>query len=130
MNLNYKLEKFRDYCGDWDYRNIDMTLPHLQSIEITNNDISIEVEMYSIVLEDYVSVDGGNFSNENLVDKFKNLDLNCREEVWEFMNDIENLIELKKMDKKLYLEEKKQLKQEKLQNVMAHLINNRKDNCR
>lgn len=130
IDLNDKLEMFRDFCGDWDYRNIDMTLPHLQSIDIVGDTISVEIEMYSTILDDYVSVDGGDFTDINLVNKFNNLNLDCREDVWEFMEDVENLVDWKKMEKELSLEVKKNLRLEKIQEMSANLITKRKDRCR
>lgn len=130
MNLNERLEIFKEYCGDWDYRNIDMTLPHIQSIDIVGNNITVEVEMFSTILDDYVSVDGGEFTDSNLVYKFNNLDLDCRNDVWEFMRDIENLVDWKKVDKELSLEIKEEKKIEKFQDINSDLRRRREERCR
>ena len=56
--------------------------------------------------------------------------MDCREDVWEFMEDIENLVDWKKMEKELSLEVKKNLRLEKIQEMSANLITKRKDRCR
>lgn len=108
---NNKLDKFSDLCGDWDYRrNIDMTHPHLQSISISRNTISIFCEKFSTDLDDYVSCDAGKISSKNLVTEFKILDLTNKENVVEFMRKIENHIDFDKVNDDLYNEEQNQLK--------------------
>ena len=59
MKLENKREIFADKCGDWDYRNIDMTEPHLQGIDIIQNTIIINCELYSPELDEYLSCEGG-----------------------------------------------------------------------
>lgn len=54
LNLRKKELKFSTLCGDWDYRNIDMTEPHLSEINIGSNKIIATYEKYSSALDDYV----------------------------------------------------------------------------
>ena len=74
-NMRKKLRAFEILCGDWDYRNIDMTEPHLQGIEITDNDILVNCELFSTKLDDYVLCPGGTISDKNIIKKFEDLDL-------------------------------------------------------
>lgn len=107
-NISKKLKAFEILCGDWDYRNIDMTEPHLQNIEIIDNDILISCELFSPEIDDYVSCDGGIISDKNIVNKFKDLDLMSREKVLSFISEIENHIYWDKITKSLYDEVEKE----------------------
>lgn len=91
-SINKKLKEFRNLCGDWDYRNIDMTEPHLQGIEITGNDILISCELFSPEVDDYVSCNGGTISDKNVIKKFEDLDLTNKEDVLDFISVINNYI--------------------------------------
>lgn len=110
-----KLNEFAELCGNWDYRNIDMTDPHLQSISIKNNIISTSCEKYSTELDDYVSCDGGEIKSKELKDEFNLLDLSNREEVLNFISTIESNIDFTTVENLLNQEEEKQLK--KLENI-------------
>ncbi len=91
-SINKKLKEFINLCGDWDYRNIDMTEPHLQGIEITGNDILISCELFSPEVDDYVSCNGGTISDKNVIKKFEDLDLTNKEDVLDFISVINNYI--------------------------------------
>lgn len=106
--MKKKLKIFEILCGDWDYRNIDMTEPHLQKIEIIDNDILISCELFSTEIDDYVSCEGGIISNKNMIKEFNNLDLMNREKVLKFINEIENHIDWDEISKFLYDEIKKE----------------------
>ena len=110
LSLEKKLKVFEVICGDWDYRNIDMTEPHLQSIDIKKNTIQITCEKFSTKLDDYVSCEGGNIKSKNLVDDFTLLDLENKEDVLCFMKQIEDHIDFSKISKDLELEEQNELK--------------------
>ena len=107
--MKKKIERFINLCGDWDYRNIDMTEPHLQSIDIKKNTIQITCEKFSTKLDDYVSCEGGNIKSKNLVDDFTLLDLENKEDVLCFMKQIEDHIDFSKISKDLELEEQNEL---------------------
>ena len=100
-----KLTKFSELCGDWDFRNIDMTTPHLQSIKISGNNIIAICEKYSTDLEEYVFSSENIITNKNLVKNFENLDLSSNEDVLNFINDIERHIDFRKVEKELEIEE-------------------------
>lgn len=102
MRLEKKQKSFTDKCGDWNYRNIDMTKPHLQSIQIIGNDILISCELFSPETDDYVSCDGGIINNKDLIIEFRQLDLNKKNNVLEFISTIENFINWNEVNKKLY----------------------------
>lgn len=108
MKLENKQKIFTDKCGDWNYRNIDMTEPHLQSIQIIGNDILISCELFSPEIDDYVSCDGGIINNKDLIIGFRQLDLNKKNNVLEFISAIENFINWDEVNKKLYDEVKKE----------------------
>ena len=108
MRLENKQKNFTDKCGDWNYRNIDMTEPHLQSIQIIGNDILISCELFSPEIDDNVSCDGGIINNKDLIIGFRQLDLNKKNNVLEFISAIENFINWDEVNKKLYDEVKKE----------------------
>lgn len=109
LSIENKLKAFEIICGNWDYRNIDMTEPHLQSIQIIGNDILISCELFSPEIDDYVSCDGGIISDKNLVKKFNDLDLTNRKNVLGFIADIETHINWDKVNKDLYDEIEKEI---------------------
>ena len=84
-SINKKLKEFENLCVDWDYRNIDMTEPHLQGIEIIDNDILVNCELFSPEVDDYVSCNGGIINDKNIVKKFEDLDLTNKEDVLDFI---------------------------------------------
>lgn len=108
--LKNKLDKFARLCGDWDYRNIDMTMPHLQSIEIKGNNITINCEKYSTDLDEYVSCSNDAIADKDLVKKFKYLDLANSKKVLEFIKDIEQSVDFKDVEKRLNEEEQEEIK--------------------
>lgn len=108
LNVEKKQKIFEIICGDWDYRNINMTDPHLQSIQIIGNNILINCELFSPDIDDYVFCDGGIISDKSLVKKFKKLDLKKKTDVLEFMADIESKINWDKVNKNLYDEVSKE----------------------
>lgn len=101
MSFEKKLEKFTYLCDDWDYRNIDMTEPHLQNIGIIDDNILISCELFSPEIDDYVSCEGGIISNKNMIKRFIDLDLMNREKVLKFISEIENYIDWDKVNQKL-----------------------------
>lgn len=115
LNLEQKEKAFEIICGDWNYRNIDMTEPHLQSIQIIGNKIGISCELFSSSIDDYVFCDGGIIDNKQLVKKFKQLKLNNKYDVLKFISDIDNLINWKQVEINLYDQVK--LEKNKLKNT-------------
>jgi len=113
-NMSKKLKAFEILCGDWDYRNTDMTEPHLQNIKIIDDDILISCELFSPEIDDYVSCEGGTISDKNMIKKFEELDLMNREEVLSFISEIENHINWDKVNKELYSEIEKEKENIKL----------------
>lgn len=114
LKLQKKLEEFEHICGDWDYRNMDMTEPHLQSIQIIGNDILTNCELFSTDIDDYISCMGEIINDNNLVRKFKKLDLNYKPEVLDFISEIESKINWDKVNKSLYDEVSKEKEQEEV----------------
>ena len=77
-SINKKLKEFENLCVDWDYRNIDMTEPHLQGIEIIDNDILVNLDNN----QEYVTIDTLKNLNEILNKKIDLLE--------ERLNNLEN----------------------------------------
>ncbi len=103
LSLEKKLKVFEVICGDWDYRNIDMTEPHLQGIQvIDNHHIGISCELFSPDLDEYVSCDGGIVEDKKLVKKFKKLNFDKQDEVLNFISDINSLIDWDKINNDLF----------------------------
>ena len=102
QRLDEKVNKFNDLCGDWDYRNIDMTDSHLSGIDIvSSNIIGVSCERFDVDLDDYINCSGGNIKNAKLVKDFVNLNLDNYEDVLDFMSKINNYIDWKKIDDEL-----------------------------
>ena len=113
IKLNQKLNKFTDLCGDWDFRNIDMTMAHLQSISINEDSINISCEYYSYELEEYISCDGGTIKDKKLVEDFKKMNINDRYEVKEYIDKIEDKIDWEQVANKLDKETQKYINENK-----------------
>ena len=112
MNLKEKYNRFAELCGDWDFRNIDMTQPHLSSISINNKTVYLYCEIFSDQLDDYVSCYAGACKDQSLVKMFYDLDLNDVNSVNDYINYLEMEIDWQNIKRKLYFEEKRQLKKE------------------
>lgn len=124
-NISKKLKAFEILCGDWDYRNIDMTEPHLQNIEIIDNDILISCELFSSEIDDYVSCEGGIISDKNMIKAFVDLDLMNREKVLSFISEIENHINWNEVSKLLsdeVLKEKENIKSDNFDDIQEKII--------
>lgn len=102
LDLEKKLKVFEVICGDWDYRNIDMTEPHLQKIDIVQNNLLISCELFSPVIDDYVFCNGGIINDKDLVRNFKKLNFNNKELVLDFISSIESKINWDKVNHDLY----------------------------
>lgn len=106
-----KAKKFTNLCADWDYRNIDMTDIHLESLKIQKNKIFLSCEKYSTKLDTYISADIFEIESKELVDEFNLLDLENREHVLDFMSKLENYIDFDKAEKSLKEQENKKIKE-------------------
>lgn len=114
--LNYKeikekVKQFNDLCGDWDYRNIDMTDAHLEGIEIKYRMIKIFGERFDVDLDDYIMCLAGRINNQEYIRKFIELDLENREQVLAFMTSLEDCIDWKKVESNLDKIKEKELKE-------------------
>lgn len=109
-----KMTAFNDLCGNWDFRNIDMTEPHLGGINYIDNKFYFIVEKFSPALDDYIMYNF-EFNDVDLIDNFANLDMSDREEVWSFMSSCEMKIDWKKATETLEKLEEKEIKQEELE---------------
>ena len=108
MQIKNKELAFLSLCGDWDYRkNVDMTEPHLQGITIRDNKILISCEKFSAQADDYVSCIATEIEDENMINKFKKLNLKNKGEVIDFISNIEKFVDWKKISKMLEQEELK-----------------------
>lgn len=112
--IDKKLDIFNNLCGDWDFRNIDMTEPHLGGINYIDNKLYFIVEKFSPTLDDYIMYHY-EFADTDLINNFANLDINDREEVWSFMSSCEMKIDWKKATEKLEMLEEKEIEQEEVE---------------
>lgn len=112
--IKNKLDKFSEICGDWNYRNIDMTDSHLASIKIKDSTISILCEKYSTELDEYVFCPAGEVKDKNITKEFNLLDLSNKENVLSFISKINNYIDYSKVADALYIEEQNAV--DKMQN--------------
>jgi len=106
-----KAKQFTELCGDWDYRNIDMTDIHLESLKIQKDNLILTCEKYSTEIDDYISCPACEINSKDLVNEFKLLDLSNREKVLEFMQKLEDYIDYKKVEKLLNDKEKSLIKE-------------------
>ena len=109
--LYNKAKRFTELCGDWDYRNIDMTNIHLESLKVQKDKIIISCEKYSNKLDDYISCPACEIESKELVNEFNLLDLENRESVLDFMSKIENYIDYDKAEQSLNEQENKKIKE-------------------
>ena len=110
-----KAKKFTNLCADWDYRNIDMTDIHLESLKIQKNKISLSSEKYSTKLDTYISADIFEIESKELVDEFNMIDLENKEQVINFASKLENYIDYDKAE--ILLNEKEQNMVEEKKNL-------------
>lgn len=99
-----------------------MTEPHLQGIDIIQNTIIINCELYSPELDEYLSCEGGVIYDKKLIKKFKKLDLNKKKNVLEFISAIENCINWDEVNEKLYDEVEKEKENKIVENEMIDRI--------
>lgn len=109
--LNNKCKKFTELCGDWDYRNIDMTDAHLEGIEIKYRMIKIFGERFDVDLDDYIMCLAGRINNQEYIRNFIELDLENREQVLEFMTSLEDCVDWKKVEHNLDTIKENELKE-------------------
>lgn len=110
LEISEKIKQFNKLCVDWDYRNIvDMTKPHLQGIDILNDSIEFNCEMYSTKLEDYVYCNAGKVDSKSLVNRFKNLNLENEKDVLDFIDTIEYIIDWDRVREDLLSDEEIEL---------------------
>lgn len=96
-----KLINFEMLCGDWDFRNIDMTKPHLQSIDIKDNNIFINCELFEPDIEDYISCSAGIINDKKLIKQFYELNLRNKYKVLNFISTIESYVDWDKVNEEL-----------------------------
>ena len=114
--IENKLRKFYELCGDWDFRNIDMTNAHLECINIDfeKNIIEPSCEWFSTDLDDYVFCKANKIKNKKLIKKFEDLNLDDTQKVRDFINKIENNINWDKVIEELSIETNHELIKENL----------------
>jgi len=124
VDLYEKTLQFNQLCGDWDFRNTDMTEAHLQGIDINNKKgtINLSCEWFSPALDDYVSCDAGEIKNKSLIEKFKKLDLEDHIAVNQYINDIEKKVNWEKINNKLEYKTTKNMIYDEIENL--HLREN------
>lgn len=109
-----KLKIFNDRCGDWDFRNIDMTKPHLGGIDYIDNKFYFIVEKFSPTLDDYV-MDNYEFNDVDLIDNFANLDIKSEDKILDFISFCESKIDWKEATERLEIQEETEINHEELE---------------
>lgn len=99
--LKEKIIQFNTICKNIDFRDIDMCEPHLESISINNNTITLNCEKYSYDVEGYVSCEGYSSNDSILIQKFGRLDLENDFYVKKMINELEEFIDWEKVQDKL-----------------------------
>lgn len=99
--INKKVNEFNKLCGDWDYRNVDMTDVHLGGIEIKYRAIKMYCEKYDVDMENYLICSSGRINNQDYLKRFLELDLENREKVLEYISSLEDCIDWKKVENNL-----------------------------
>lgn len=99
--INVKVNEFNKLCGDWDYRNTDMTNVHLGGIEIKYRTIKMYCEKYDVDLDNYIICSSGRINNQDYLKEFIELDLENREKVLEYISSLEDCIDWKKVENNL-----------------------------
>lgn len=94
-----KAKKFTELCGDWNYRNIDMSNIHLESLKVQKDNLILSCEKYSNEIDDYISCPACEIKSKELVNEFKLLDLENKNNVLDFMSKLENYIDYKAVEK-------------------------------
>lgn len=108
-----KITIFNNLCGDWDFRDIDMTEPHLGGIDYIDNKFYFIIEKFSPTLDDYIMYNY-EFNDADLINNFANLDISDREEVCSFMSFCETKIDWEKATEKLEKLEEREMEQYEL----------------
>lgn len=109
-----KLKNFNDRCGDWDFRNIDMTKPHLGGIDYIDKKFYFIVEKFSPTLDDYV-MDNYEFNDVDLIDNFANLDIKSEDKILDFILFCESKIDWKEATERLEIQEETEINHEELE---------------
>lgn len=109
-----KLKKFNDLCGNWDFRNIDMTEPHLGGINYIDNKFYFIVEKFSPTLDDYV-MDNYEYNDVDLIDNFANLDIKSEDKILDFISFCESKIDWKEATERLEIQEETEINHEELE---------------
>lgn len=112
--LNNKCKKFTELCGDWDYRNVDMTDIHLGGIKVQKDKIILFCEKYSSEIDDYISYPDYEITSKELINDFNLLDLENREKVLEYISNLENHINYDELENMLLEQEQKNIKEKEL----------------
>ena len=72
--LERNLKILNDLCNDWDFIG-DATDPHICSIGVDGNTISVDCELFHSDLDDYVFYHCGEFEAPEIVNSIKKADL-------------------------------------------------------
>ncbi len=129
MKMIKKLNEFNRICQDWNYRDIDMTQPHIMGLDIDKNTILITCEMLSPKLDYYLFGEGGIINNKKLVKDFKKLNLEKKKDVINFFNKIESMLDWKMIENNFLKQEEKELnkiKTNEKQKEVKIIVDNKK----
>lgn len=106
-----KAKRFTELCRDFNYRNIDMSNIHLESLKIQKDNLILYCGKYLNEIDDYISCSACEIQSKELVNKFKSLDLENKIDVIDFIAKLESHIDYKVVEKNLNEIEKKLIKE-------------------
>ena len=109
-----KMNIFNDFCGNWDFRNIDMTEPHLGGIDYIKNKFNFIIEKFSPSLDKYINFNH-EINDKDLIKKFENLDIKNEDELLDFISFCEGKIDWKEATERLEIQEEAEINHEELE---------------
>lgn len=109
--LYNKARKFTELCGDWNYRNIDMSNILLKSLKIKKDNLILSCEKYSNKIDGYICCPACEIQSKELINEFNILDLENKNKVLDFMSKLDNYIDYEKIESLLSEQEEKMIKE-------------------
>lgn len=75
-NNNNNLATLNEILGEWDFVSMtgDVTEPYISYVKINGDKINVTIELWDPVLDDYVSIDGGEYAAPEIVDMINKAD--------------------------------------------------------
>lgn len=88
---NENLRALNELLGEWDFI-VDVTDPYISSIDIDGDKISISCELWDPDLDDYVSIDGGEYEAPEIVDMINKADFFQDRDTMSYYNEANDIL--------------------------------------